>query len=192
LALLRAGFARVPDALRPGCYWWWLDGQVNQAGITRDLEEFAAKGLGAVVLVRSVLLPVLQLAFDPGDMWEYGIGIDWAGKVVEAVSGQGLDAYFDAPPAKLMPVVGKHLPAMREATAIAYCREFTLDELKQLRAFSQTPAGTHYFSKVTNLVGDPAVADANKAYFVDVKALTDTLQGELVQKLRLLRDKSQS
>ncbi|WP_158745759.1 serine hydrolase [Acidisphaera sp. L21] len=34
------------------------------------------------------------LAFDPGDRWEYGIGIDWAGKVVEAVSGQGLGAYF--------------------------------------------------------------------------------------------------
>ena len=34
------------------------------------------------------------LAFDPGTAWEYGIGIDWAGKVVEAVSGQRLDAYF--------------------------------------------------------------------------------------------------
>ncbi|HEY2051744.1 MAG TPA: serine hydrolase domain-containing protein [Caulobacteraceae bacterium] len=34
------------------------------------------------------------LMFDPGTAWEYGIGIDWAGKVVEAVSGQRLDAYF--------------------------------------------------------------------------------------------------
>jgi methyl acetate hydrolase len=34
------------------------------------------------------------LMFDPGTAWEYGIGIDWAGKVVEAVSGQSLDAYF--------------------------------------------------------------------------------------------------
>ena len=36
----------------------------------------------------------LPLMFDPGKRWEYGIGIDWAGKVVEAVSGQGLDAYM--------------------------------------------------------------------------------------------------
>jgi CubicO group peptidase (beta-lactamase class C family) len=34
------------------------------------------------------------LLFDPGDRWEYGIGIDWAGKMVEAVSGQRLDRYL--------------------------------------------------------------------------------------------------
>jgi CubicO group peptidase (beta-lactamase class C family) len=34
------------------------------------------------------------LMFDPGDRWEYGIGIDWAGKMVEAASGQKLDRYF--------------------------------------------------------------------------------------------------
>ena len=34
------------------------------------------------------------LTFDPGDAWSYGIGIDWAGRVIEAVSGQRLDAYF--------------------------------------------------------------------------------------------------
>jgi CubicO group peptidase (beta-lactamase class C family) len=34
------------------------------------------------------------LLFDPGDRWEYGISIDWVGKMVEAVSGQRLDRYF--------------------------------------------------------------------------------------------------
>jgi len=34
------------------------------------------------------------LMFDPGDRWEYGINIDWAGKMVEAASGQRLDRYF--------------------------------------------------------------------------------------------------
>jgi CubicO group peptidase (beta-lactamase class C family) len=34
------------------------------------------------------------LLFDPGDRWEYGINIDWAGKMVEAVAGQKLDTYF--------------------------------------------------------------------------------------------------
>mgnify|MGYP000967016694 CR=1 FL=1 len=37
----------------------------------------------------------LPLAFDPGTMWEYGVGLDWAGRVVERVSGLGLDAYFE-------------------------------------------------------------------------------------------------
>jgi methyl acetate hydrolase len=36
----------------------------------------------------------LPLSFDPGERWEYGINIDWAGKAVEAVSGKKLDAYL--------------------------------------------------------------------------------------------------
>ena len=36
------------------------------------------------------------LLFDPGDRWEYGTGIDWAGRIVEAVRGQRLgDAFRD-------------------------------------------------------------------------------------------------
>ena len=34
------------------------------------------------------------LAFDPGERWEYGINTDWVGRIVEAVSGKSLDAYF--------------------------------------------------------------------------------------------------
>jgi CubicO group peptidase (beta-lactamase class C family) len=34
------------------------------------------------------------LAFDPGDRWLYGTNIDWAGRIVEATSGQPLDVYF--------------------------------------------------------------------------------------------------
>jgi CubicO group peptidase (beta-lactamase class C family) len=34
------------------------------------------------------------LLFDPGDRWDYGINIDWAGKMVEAVSGKRLGDYF--------------------------------------------------------------------------------------------------
>ncbi|OAM89993.1 glycosyl hydrolase [Termitidicoccus mucosus] len=53
---LAKAFARVPDSARPGGYWWWLDGQVSRAGITRDLEEFAAKGIGSVLFVNSTNL----------------------------------------------------------------------------------------------------------------------------------------
>lgn len=34
------------------------------------------------------------LAFEPGERWEYGINIDWAGRMVEAVSGQDLETYM--------------------------------------------------------------------------------------------------
>ncbi len=36
----------------------------------------------------------MPLVFDPGDKWEYGVNIDWVGRLVEAISGQTLDAYF--------------------------------------------------------------------------------------------------
>ena len=36
------------------------------------------------------------LVFDPGESWAYGTSTDWLGRVVEAVSGLRLDAYFDA------------------------------------------------------------------------------------------------
>jgi methyl acetate hydrolase len=36
----------------------------------------------------------LPLVFDPGERWEYGINIDWVGRLVESVSGQPLDVYF--------------------------------------------------------------------------------------------------
>lgn len=33
------------------------------------------------------------LAFDPGERWSYGLGVDWLGQVVEKVSGQRIDAF---------------------------------------------------------------------------------------------------
>ncbi len=36
----------------------------------------------------------IPLLFDPGTAWEYGVGIDWAGLMVEEVSGQTLGAYL--------------------------------------------------------------------------------------------------
>jgi methyl acetate hydrolase len=36
----------------------------------------------------------MPLAFEPGERWEYGINIDWAGRMVETVSGLDLDAYM--------------------------------------------------------------------------------------------------
>jgi methyl acetate hydrolase len=36
----------------------------------------------------------LPLVFEPGTAWDYGIGIDWAGKAVEAVTGQTLGVWL--------------------------------------------------------------------------------------------------
>jgi len=34
------------------------------------------------------------LLFDPGERWEYGIGLDWVGRIVEIVTKVPLEAYF--------------------------------------------------------------------------------------------------
>ena len=48
---LEAGFRNPPPEARLRCYWWWLNGNTNEATITRDLEEMKAKGYGGALLV---------------------------------------------------------------------------------------------------------------------------------------------
>jgi CubicO group peptidase (beta-lactamase class C family) len=36
----------------------------------------------------------IPLVFDPGERWDYGIGFDWAGKAVAAISGMSLGRYM--------------------------------------------------------------------------------------------------
>ena len=40
--------------------------------------------------------PLTPLIFEPGTRWQYGTGLDWTGKLVETLSGQTLEAYFQA------------------------------------------------------------------------------------------------
>jgi methyl acetate hydrolase len=66
------------------------------ADIARYIE---ATGTPGIISCKNAAL-LLPLASDPGEKWEYGIAIDWAGKAVEAASGQTLarvmqDSIFD-------------------------------------------------------------------------------------------------
>ena len=51
------------------------------------------KGLPRVGTCRNAALAI-PLLFDPGAEWRYGIGIDWAGKIIEALTGQRLGEYL--------------------------------------------------------------------------------------------------
>ena len=63
---------------------WNADGFRNVASGELD-SLFAEDGNGMTA----------PLGFSPGLRWEYGIGIDWAGRIVEALSRKGLDTYFE-------------------------------------------------------------------------------------------------
>ena len=39
-------FINPPMSSRPGAFWFWLNGDVNKASISSDLEEMKAKGMG--------------------------------------------------------------------------------------------------------------------------------------------------
>ena len=54
------------------------------------LERMEIPSIGSLQL-RALEVPLM---FDPGSRWEYGIGIDWVGQMVEAVTGQRLGEYF--------------------------------------------------------------------------------------------------
>ena len=43
---LEARFQNPPEATKPRCYWYWMDGQVTREGITRDLEAMKRVGIG--------------------------------------------------------------------------------------------------------------------------------------------------
>jgi hypothetical protein len=48
---LREGFLNPPPEARTRCYWWWLNGNTDEATISRDLTEMKAKGYGGAILV---------------------------------------------------------------------------------------------------------------------------------------------
>lgn len=40
--------------------------------------------------------PPGPLMFEPGERWQYGTGVDWTGRLVEALSGMNLEDYFQS------------------------------------------------------------------------------------------------
>lgn len=66
------------------------------------------------------------LLFDPGERWEYGISIDWVGKVIEAVTGQRLGQYLTdnvLAPLGMHDTAFKISASMRERLAVIHQRD---------------------------------------------------------------------
>jgi len=95
----------------------------------------------------------LPLCFDPGERWEYGINIDWAGKMVEAVSGMRLGAYLErnlTGPLGMSSTAFKISPAMRARIAKVHQRSadgtFTLNPFEVLQDPEFEPGGGGLYS----------------------------------------------
>ncbi|MBC7572420.1 MAG: glycosyl hydrolase [Spirosoma sp.] len=48
---LRTGFVNPPDSARPGVYWYFMDGNLSQEGMMKDLESMKQAGIGKVVFL---------------------------------------------------------------------------------------------------------------------------------------------
>lgn len=59
-----------------------------------DIFRYTSRAGGA--LAPQTVAPLVPLAFEPGTRWQYGYSLDWTGRLVETVSGQTLEQYFQA------------------------------------------------------------------------------------------------
>ena len=74
----------------------------------------------------------VPLSFDPGEQWEYGINIDWAGRLVEVASGMRLGQYIQ-----------QHItePLGMSDTAFRISADM---RLRMARVHQRDPAGIHF------------------------------------------------
>lgn len=97
------------------CYEFW------NADVVRYQQ---ARGLPPIISCQNATLQ-LPLLFDPGDRWEYGINIDWVGKIVEATSGKKLGDYLAENvfgPLEMTDTAFLITPAMRQRLATVHQR----------------------------------------------------------------------
>ena len=83
------------------------------------------KGQPSVITGTKAAL-MTPLLFDPGERWEYGSNIDWAGQVVEAIAGKRLGEVFKTrifEPLGMADTAFAMTPAMRERAAGMHQRE---------------------------------------------------------------------
>lgn len=78
--LSKADFTTPPDMFKPWCYWWWLNGNVDEETIDKDLESMKELGFGGLLMVDSrgywddddhVILPEPQMEFMSDEWLDY-------------------------------------------------------------------------------------------------------------------------
>lgn len=137
-------------------------------------------------LAREIVEVVLPASSAEATMHQImsAVGQQMKGAMADMVDDPAINAIMEKRlaevPDRLMPAVRRFVPAQKAAMACAYTHAFSLAELREVRAFAATPTGSRYLSRAPSLMNDPAVAEANQAFFRDTQPVQEQLAKDIV------------
>jgi hypothetical protein len=79
------------------------------------------------------------------------------------------------------PKIQARMPAVLEAQAQAYAREFSAAELKDMIAFVGTPTGRHYLARGAAVESDPAILDAQMGVWEDLTPIMEQVGNDMAK-----------
>ena len=82
---------------------------------------------------------------------------------------------------RLEPKFLAQIPGVLEVQSQLYAREFTVEELRHMVTFAQSPAGKHYMSSFLDLASDPSLMDAQADMMTGIAPVLDEFRKELCQ-----------
>ena len=107
---------------------------------------------------------------------------------VRGIADAGLrkvvEDYIAAIPERLEPVAGKHDAPMLAAVATWLSRDFSADELRDIRIFAGTAGGARFIARKAALPDDADVANALRAFSADAVAVLAADRAGLAEKVR--------
>jgi hypothetical protein len=92
-------------------------------------------------------------------------------------------AFMDQETERSLSVARETMPALYDAMAIAYARQFTPDQLADIERFYASPTGRLFLDRTPAIMSDPAVMSAQRAMMEkSLEGLQDRMK-EMAQKL---------
>ncbi|UAB77081.1 DUF2059 domain-containing protein [Erythrobacter sp. SCSIO 43205] len=90
-------------------------------------------------------------------------------------------------------VLRSHIPSLMAGMQRSYAAMFTLQELRDIRAFVATPSGQRFFELSSAVLAEPNFANANQAYMDEVQAQMPAAMQDLIGRLQsFLEEKQQT
>jgi hypothetical protein len=94
--------------------------------------------------------------------------VDEAMTIYDPHSRERMQVMMKAMSSRMGDLMGQYEPRLRKAVAMAYAREFSLDELNQIERFFTEPTGTHYAGSMYQMFMGPDMMREMSAIMPDM------------------------